>query len=132
MIHEVRVFDGEGNLKEIIQPVFNYDPKPVKEFQEHKCKSSGCENMTKKKNYCSEACRKKSSRKRELRRRAEENSLKETLYCQLCNAVLKSPRRKYCSPACDKKAARAKWEKSNEKIKQILMEKKKEIKNAKH
>ena len=36
---QVRIYDGEGNLKEIVEPVFDIEPKNVngRKFKEHEC-----------------------------------------------------------------------------------------------
>jgi len=50
MIHEVRVFDGKGNLLRVEQPIFDYNPKQTKKFLAHPC--PGCKEKTTKKAYC--------------------------------------------------------------------------------
>lgn len=50
MIHQVRVFDGEGNLLRTVDPVFDANPKQTRKFLAHSC--PGCGEKTTKKVYC--------------------------------------------------------------------------------
>ena len=40
-MHEVKIFDGNGNLKEIIQPVFDYDCKSLGRTRTKPCQECG-------------------------------------------------------------------------------------------
>ena len=49
-MYPVKIFDGEGNLLRVVQPVFDPDPKTNRKFRAHPCPRCG-DNTTKKK-YC--------------------------------------------------------------------------------
>lgn len=50
MVHEVRVYDGEGNLIRTVHPEFDPAPMPQRKFAAHPCPRCG-ESTTKRK-YC--------------------------------------------------------------------------------
>lgn len=49
-MYPVRVYDGQGNLLRVEQPVFDPNPKTVRKFLAHPC--PGCGEKTTKKKYC--------------------------------------------------------------------------------
>ena len=63
MVHPVRIYDGEGNYIETIQPQVDYSGKITKsrKFQAHPCR--GCKEPTTNLHYCS-SCQYKRAGKR--------------------------------------------------------------------
>mgnify|MGYP003983522819 CR=1 FL=1 len=53
MVHEVKIYDGEGNYVKTIQPQIDYSGKILKsrKFQSHPCR--GCKDPTTNLHYCS-------------------------------------------------------------------------------
>jgi|13_taG_2_1085334.scaffolds.fasta_scaffold258348_1 hypothetical protein len=49
-MYPVKIFDGEGKLLRIVQPVFDSNPKSTRKFMAHEC--PGCGDKTTKKKYC--------------------------------------------------------------------------------
>ena len=49
-MYPVKIFDGNGKLLRIVQPVFDPDQKPNRRFQAHPC--PGCGANTSNKKYC--------------------------------------------------------------------------------
>ena len=102
MIHEVRVFDGQGNLKEVITE-FDCEPTNIKKYQEHVCNNSQCQELTTRKNYCSTKCAdfvgsEKVRKKREARE--EERRNRPQKYCVTCDSPLIGQQKKFCTAEC--------------------------------
>ena len=49
-MYQVKIFDGNGKLLRIVQPVFDPDAKPNRKFQAHPCPD--CGEKTSNKKYC--------------------------------------------------------------------------------
>ena len=130
-MNEVRVYDGEGKLKEIIQPVFDYEGKRPGKTTNKPCKL--CGKFTKlmgNQKFCTEACAAKhKSQKAKLRREAfnREREARPIIYCEQCGEPAAPNRRKYCGKSCDSKArkiiAMAKHARTAEIIRTVKKEK---------
>lgn len=134
MMHEVRVFDGNGKLKEIIQPVFDYENKPLGNKTMKTCPVCGKQKkMNGNAKFCSTPCSKKHISQREKKKRDEQNRLKAmkpTVPCELCGTPVTGRRVKYCGAECDKRARQLKDMNNRDRNNAILLARKKEIANA--
>ena len=134
MIHEVRVFDGEGNLKEIIMPIFDYEAPAIGNSKKKKCPECKKEKMMKgNTKFCSATCSKTTKIRKEKARRAQrkrEEALKPIVPCELCGKPVKGKRIKYCGAICDKKARQLKDMNNRDRISALLKIRKQEIANA--
>lgn len=109
MINEVRIFDGEGNLKETVIPELFFDN--MKKFQSHSCRNSSCTNMTTNRHYCTQACRielqkRQAEEKRIARKKMEALKPKRLCSNEGCEVVLDSSKKKFCSRKCASDAGR--------------------------
>jgi len=101
MINEVRIYDGHGNLKEIVLPVLTSEPLNKKKFQPHECRNSKCKETTTKKNYCSSECMREVMRRRDRIKRAEAKAKRPKKFCVICKKTeLVGKSVKYCSDPC--------------------------------
>tara|TARA_R100001594_G_C3973928_1_gene248447 strand:- start:138 stop:530 length:393 start_codon:yes stop_codon:yes gene_type:complete len=126
-MNEVRVYDGNGNLKQVITS-FELVTQPIrKKFSEHECKASRCKNLTTNKNYCSSKCQQEVYRKKELNRRAEVNALRPKLKCEVCEEPIEHPRKKYCGRECRLEGQRIQSIRIREKNRKLKLERKGEI-----
>lgn len=66
-MYPVKIFDGEGNLLRVVQPVFDPDSKPARRFQAHPCPS--CGEKTSNKKYCVVCIGKRNEKTRSSRRK---------------------------------------------------------------
>ena len=66
-MYPVKIFDGEGNLLRIVQPVFDYQQKPNRRFLAHPC--PGCGEKTSNKKYCNICVGKRNEKTRSSRRK---------------------------------------------------------------
>lgn len=110
MISEVRIYDGEGNLKETVIPELLFDN--MKKFQSHKCSNKGCKKKTTNRHYCSPACRvavkmRKEKAKRVEKKRLDELKPKRTCANKGCKKLLDSSKKQYCEKKCAREATRA-------------------------
>lgn len=108
MLGEVKIFDGQGNLKEIVQPVFNYECAPVRKYLAHECFNKKCHIVTQRKFFCSSTCAELVKEARKKTRRADrqaEKADRPTRPCQICGEP--TPRLKNCSTQCMEIANRA-------------------------
>ena len=133
MINEVRIFDGDGNLKGTVMPELIFDN--MKKFQPHICRHTPCGEITTNRHYCSEACRTAVKRKKEKAKIAEKKRLYELQpkrICKLdgCDVVLTSNRKKYCTKKCARKANEGQRIKKAEEVKEKLR-RLKELQNIK-
>ena len=137
MINEIRIYDGQGRLKETIKPelVFN---NIIKKFDPHSCRSPRCKENTTNRHYCSDTCRSshrylQKKAKNEEKKRLEEARPKRHCTNRGCNKVLTPRRVKFCSKVCCNESVRRRLKKrelENRKLlKQIKAGRKK---NAKH
>jgi|21_taG_2_1085346.scaffolds.fasta_scaffold23464_4 predicted nucleic acid-binding Zn ribbon protein len=107
MLGEVRIYDGEGNLKKIVNPFIDYSSKNLKGNSKlHKCFNFKCRKKTKRKKYCSDDCKKEAMQIRQQRERKERESAKAkkpALFCvnKECGKKLRLNRKKYCSEKCE-------------------------------
>ena len=130
---QIRVYDGKGNLKKVVEPVFDYSPmkSPRKKYPEHECHASGCNVLTTKKSYCSKKCQTEVTKKRERNKRAEKKALRPKVYCAVCDAELAPRRPVYCSDSCSDIGTKIKMKEASERNKKTIKKRKKEEKNAK-
>ena len=103
MINEVRVYDGQGQLKKTVKPQLDFDN--IKKFKPHGCRRPSCLSLTTNRHYCSDKCRSTHRELRENRKREEKREKRARLkdrYCSVpgCNAVLSTRRTNYCSKKC--------------------------------
>ncbi len=134
MIHEVRIFDGQGNLKKTVKPVFDYDAKKVGSFVEKQCVECGqIKRLKKSQKFCSPDCAKADRARRARIKKEEAEQMKADmpkLRCSICDKPIAGLRTKYCSDACDQKSrkimAKAKQKRTNE----AIQLKRKEMRNA--
>ena len=117
-MHEVRVFDGQGNLKEIIQPVFDYEAKAIGKTTNKKCPE--CKKISKFKGnqkFCGTDCARASKCRKEKAMRKEKKHLKMAkpiVPCEICEEPVTGTKIKYCSNVCDQKARKLKSKKKQE------------------
>lgn len=109
MINEVRIYDGEGNLKATVMPELAFDN--MKKFQPHLCKNTGCGETTTNRHYCSQPCRVAVKMRKEKAKRAEKKrleALKPKRLCsnEGCEVVLDSSKKKFCTKKCASDAGR--------------------------
>jgi len=127
LIPEIKVFDGQGNLKEIIQPVFDYKFAPLRKYAPHECAYKKCQIITERKFFCSPACSEKvqearKKTRREVRKVKREGEPKRP--CEVCKKP--TARLKNCSTRCLEIANRAR-SMSEKKRKKFLKEEKLKI-----
>ena len=113
MLGQVKVFDGNGNLKEVIQPFPNYEAHPRLKTLEHKCPRTGCGKLTKRKVYCSKDCAAEMKRvKTEANKikyagnRLAAKIVKAEIPCRVCGTIIASNRSVYCKPKCRDEAGK--------------------------
>ena len=124
LVPEIKVFDGQGNLKEIIQPVFNYECEPLRKYAPHECQYKECQIITKRRFFCSTACAEKVKEGRKKARRENrkaEKTGKPTRPCQICEKP--TARLKNCSTRCLEIANRARSMSAKKKEKFLKEEK---------
>ena len=133
MIHEVKVFDGAGKLKEIIQPVFDYDNKAYGTTTTKICPECGkSSKQTGNQKYCSSVCGKAFKHRAEKIRRDNRNKAqaeKPPVPCEMCGKPVAKGRLKYCGKACDSKARKVKAMSKHAITKELINLKRQEIKN---
>ena len=127
---QIRVYDGQGNLKKVVEPVFDYDSmkSPRKKHPEHECDASGCTVLTTKKNYCSKKCQTEVMKKREKNKRAEKNASRPKVLCAVCDAELVPRRSVYCSDSCSVIGTKIKMKEASERNKKKLKRKRGKLK----
>ena len=76
-LHEVRVYDGQGNLKESFVPVVNYEGGDKIKYPSHKCTNISCETMTTKRGTCGPDCSKENKRLKSKSYKATQRRLLE-------------------------------------------------------
>lgn len=113
MLGQVKVFDGKGNLKKIIQPVASYEVNPMCKAREHQCPRPGCGKLTKLKVYCSKDCSTEMKRikaqinkKKYADNRIAAKALKAGTACRVCGTIIASNRSVYCKQECRNEAGR--------------------------
>jgi len=133
MIHEVRIYDGQGNLKDVVQPVFDYETKAIGNVTKKECPE--CKKTTKLKGnqkFCTPDCAKANKTRKERARREERKRLEEAkpvVPCHLCGQPVTGGRRKYCGEICDQKARKIKAMNKQRKTQEIIKLKRAEWKN---
>ncbi len=125
MIHEVRIFDGEGNLKDVVQPVFDYSFDSIGAVSMKVCPE--CKHQAELKGnqkFCSPDCSKKyKSRKDKAKRKAKKEleDAKPIVLCKVCGVEPVTGRRVlYCSDTCDHRARKIKAMSKDKAIKESL------------
>jgi hypothetical protein len=138
MLHEVRVYDGQGNLKKTIQPVFDYEAKAIGNKTKKSCANTKCgktSNLKGNQRYCSPDCARDTKQRKEKARRAERKKLEEAkpvVPCEICGDPVKGTRKKYCSEDCDQKARRMKAMNKEARTREIIRLKRLELANEKN
>lgn len=110
MINEVRIYDGQGRLKAVVQPQLVLSNK-IKSFDPHICRSPRCNETTTNRHYCGERCRATHRYLRKKANLAEKQKLEDARpkrYCtnKGCNKALTARRLKFCSKVCCNEAVR--------------------------
>ena len=133
MIHQVKIFDGDGNLKKIIQPVFDYEFKAMGNVTKKKCPE--CKKTTRLKGnqkFCSPDCASSNKQRKEKARRAERKRLEEAkpiVPCELCGSAVKGKRKKYCGEACDQRARKIKAMNKQQQTNELIKIKREELRH---
>ena len=136
MLHEVRVYDGQGNLKKIIKPKMNYEAKPICGGKEKKvCANQQCKKTTIMKGnqkYCHPNCAREEKLRlskviREAKKKFEK--AKPIVPCGICEEPVTGTRIKYCSEVCDQKARKLKSKKKQEETNARIKIRREELKN---
>jgi len=133
LIHEVKIFDGDGNLKKIIQPVFDYEFKAMGNVTKKQCPE--CKKTTKLKGnqkFCGPDCARANKQRKEKARRAERKRLeaaKPIVPCELCGQPVTGMRKKYCGEVCDQRARKIKAMNKQQRINALIKIKREEISN---
>jgi len=133
LIHEVKIFDGDGNLKKIIQPVFDYDFKAMGNVTKKQCPE--CKKTTKLKGnqkFCTAECARRHKQKKEKARRDERNRFKAAkpiVPCELCGQPVTGMRKKYCGEVCDQRARKIKAMNKQQRTNELIKIKREELQN---
>ena len=134
MIHEVRIYDGQGNLKDVVQPVFDYQTKAIGNVTKKECPE--CKKITKLKGnqkFCGADCAKANKARKEKARREERKRLEEAkpvVPCEICGEPVTGTRVKYCGEICDQKARKIKAMNKQQRTNEIIKLKREEMRNA--
>ena len=140
MRNEVRIYDGQGRLKAVVQPQLVLSNK-IKKFDPHICRSPRCNETTTNRHYCGETCRaahRYLQRKAKLAEKQRLEDAKPKRYCQNygCSNVLVARRIKFCSKTCCNLAVRKRLREreieKKEKLKKLKAKLQREQRNAKH
>ena len=107
MLGQVKVFDGKGNLKKIIQPVQDYETKTMRTVESHPCPI--CSTETTRPKFCSKDCAEKqkkifNKKKSNASKAARPPAIERP--CCICRKLTIRP--KYCSNDCSVMAIRMK------------------------
>jgi hypothetical protein len=135
MMHEVKIFDGKGNLIEIIQPVFNYDCNKLGRTRNKACGVCGkYSELSGNQKFCGATCagkhkRKRSKLKREANKKARE--ARPAIPCEVCGKPVAAGRYKYCGKVCDNKVRKLNALAKQAKTAEIIKFKRQEIRNDK-
>lgn len=70
-LYEVKIYNGKGVLKEIIQPVMDYTDADMVKYPPHKCLLKTCKNITTKRGCCGPVCSKEQKRLKALAHKAK-------------------------------------------------------------
>jgi len=107
-MHEVRVYDKKGKLKEILQPVFDYEGKSRGNTTNKPCQLCGkFAKLMGNQKFCTDACAAKHKAQRAKMRRDAFNRERDSrpiIPCEQCGKPIAPNRRKYCGKVCDSKA----------------------------
>jgi len=134
MIHEVRIYDGQGNLKDVVHPVFDYQAKAIGNVTKKECPE--CKKITKLKGnqkFCGTDCAKANKARKEKARREERKRLAEAkpvVPCALCGQPVARMRKKYCGEVCDQKARKIKAMNKQKRTNEAIKIKREEMRNA--
>ena len=134
-MHEVKIFDGKGNLIEIIQPVFNYDCNKLGRTKSRACGVCGkYSELSGNQKFCGTTCagkhkRKMAKLKRDASKKARE--ARPTIPCEMCGKPVASNRRKYCGKVCDNKVRKLNAMAKHAKTAELIKLKRQEIRNDK-
>ena len=132
-MHEVKIFDGQGNLIEIIQPVFNYDCNKLGRTKSMACGVCGeYSELSGNQKFCGSTCagkhkRKMAKIKRDASKKARE--ARPVIPCEMCGKPVASNRRKYCGKVCDNKVRKLNAMAKHAKTAELIRIKRQEIKN---
>ena len=107
-MHEVRVYDGKGKLKEVLQPVFDYEGKSRGNTTNKPCQLCGkFAKLMGNQKFCTDTCaadHKSKMAKARRDNRKKEREARPVIPCEQCGEPVAPNRRKYCGKACDSKA----------------------------
>jgi hypothetical protein len=107
-VNQVKIYDGKGNLKKIIQPVFDYEGTSRGNTTNKPCRFCGkIANLLGTQKFCTVKCGELNKQAASKRKREEKNRLraaKPSIPCQQCGEPVAPRRRKYCGKVCDSKA----------------------------
>jgi len=114
MKNEVRIYDGQGRLKAVIQPELVLNN--IRKFDPHICRSPKCNETTTNRHYCGEKCRAAHRYKQKKLKLAEKQRLEEARpkrHCtnKGCDKVLAPRRVKFCSKVCCNESVRRRLKK---------------------
>lgn len=107
MLGQVKVFDGNGKLKEIIQPVIDYELKTCRKVPAHPCPI--CGTVTIRPKFCGKKCadeQRAASNKKKTKAETSARAPRSKQPCCICKKITTRP--KYCSPGCSVTAIRMK------------------------
>ncbi len=136
MIHEVRVYDANGKLKDRFTPVFDYEVKPIGS-QAKICKKQcpECKRTTRLKGnqrFCTVACRKANKARLNKQKGEKREATKPKVVCELCDNAVTGRRVKYCSWECGRKARKIKAVQKQIEITAQLKIRREELENEEH
>lgn len=108
-MHQIKIFDGKGRLKEIVQPVFDYETCQSRGRTSSKtCQHCGkSAKLLGNQKFCNAECKKEHKSKMAKARRenrSKEREARPVIPCEQCGKPVAPNRRKYCGKACDSKA----------------------------
>ncbi len=136
MIHEVRVYDKNGKLKDRFMPVFNYEPQTIGNQSMKTCPECGTKKLLKgNARFCSVACKKAHRTKRDKRLRAAAKLVREArpiVPCEVCGNPVTGKRVRYCGEICDKNGRKMKAMNKADAVKKLIKIRKAELENEKH
>ena len=125
MIHEVRIYDAEGNLKDVVEPVFDYSFDSIGGVSMKVCPE--CKQQAElrgNQKFCGPVCSKKNKSRKEKAKREEKrerDEAKPIVLCIVCGVKPVTGRRLiYCSDICDHRARKTKAMSNDEANKEIL------------
>jgi hypothetical protein len=107
-VHQVKVYDGKGNLKEIIHPEFDCEGKTLGRTRNRPCELCGkFAKLQGNQKFCTSTCaadHKSKMAKARRENRKKEREARPIIPCEQCGEPVAPNRRKYCGKACDSKA----------------------------